>query len=73
VFSLSKIHVVGDTILYDGDQIAFLIDPNGKDVELSISREDLVNGEVPFAKRQEILNNKYLIIQEIKRLGYTIV
>jgi hypothetical protein len=54
VFSLSKIHVVGDTILYDGDQIAFLIDPNGKDVELSISREDLVNGEVPFAKRQEI-------------------
>jgi len=74
MFSLSKIQVVVDAILYDGDQIAFLEDPpHGKDVVLCLSPEDLKNGEFPLAKQQEILPNKQLIVQEIKRLGFKII
>ena len=73
MFLLNKIQFVVDAILYDGDQIAFLVDPNGKDIELSMTSEDLINGEIPFAKRQEILRNKQAIIQEIKRLGFIVV
>jgi hypothetical protein len=71
MFSVSKIKVLGDVIVYDGDQIAFLVRSN--QVELSLTNEDLANGEVPASKRKEILRNKLVIEEEIKRLGFAII
>ena len=69
---MNKLQVCGDCILYDGDQIAEL-DIHSNEVELNLTTEDMNNGEISIAKQKEILLNKQVIIQEIIRLGYTIV
>jgi hypothetical protein len=71
VFDVNKIQVCGDVIVYDGDQIAEIVAPGC--VELSMTHEDLKNGEVPLSKRREIVSNKNTIKQEICRLGYKVV
>ena len=54
MFSINKIQIIDDSILYDGDQIAFLVDhPNSMDVELSMTKEDLANGEIVASKMDE--------------------
>lgn len=73
MFDVNKIQVVEDTILYDGDQIAFTFADRATPTylaELAMSEEDLLNGEVPLHKRKEIIANKLAIAAEIERLGY---
>lgn len=71
MFDINKITVVAnEAVLYDGDQIAVLF--NGQ-AELSMTDEDMENGELPKDKQKEIRTNKETIVEEIKRLGYSIV
>ena len=67
----SKMEFLEDAILYGGDQIAYM-EPGERDVEVSLTPSDLVNAEIPKAKRTEILANKDAIIAAIISRGYTI-
>ncbi len=65
----SKLTLEGDVVLWDGDQVAFLVAPNV--LCLCLSSEDLANAEVSASKKEEILENKSSIINELKSRGFS--
>jgi hypothetical protein len=69
--TIPELEILEDCVLWDGDQIAAFISPG--ELCLSISDEDLENGEVSIPKRKEIWAAEEAITRELSRLGIRIV
>jgi hypothetical protein len=67
----NKLKVLGDSIMYDDDQVAFIMGTH--DVVLSLTDEDLENAEMPLVKCKEVVANRSAIVNWIKSNGYNIV
>lgn len=62
--------IAGESLMWRQDQIGEI---NGHEVELSMSEEDMENGELSAQARAEIRLYKKNILAEVARRGYTIV